>query len=82
MFNRCTYSYIGNKTSTIRRSNQLFKSEKNAVQLTQHYPSKRISPYGISVSFPMSIWGFSLLHTPNDAASFGVIKIYHHPDTH
>jgi hypothetical protein len=82
MFNRCTYSYIGHKTSTIRRSHQLFKSENNLVQLTQHYTSKRISPYGISVSFPMSIRGFSLLHTPNDAHSFGVIKIYHHPDTH
>jgi hypothetical protein len=81
MFNRCTYSYIGNKTSTIQRSNQLFKSEKNSVQLTKQYPSKRISPYGISVSFPMSIRGFSLLHTPTEAHSFGVIKIYHHSDT-
>ena len=35
---------------------------------------KRISPYGFSVSFPTSFWGFFLLHTPNEATSFGVLK--------
>ena len=38
------------------------------------YYDKRISPYGFSVSFPTSIWGFSLLQTPYDATSFGVLK--------
>jgi hypothetical protein len=38
------------------------------------FNNQRISPYGFSVSFPTSIWGFSLLHTPNKATSFGVLK--------
>jgi hypothetical protein len=38
------------------------------------YYDKRISPYRFSVSFPTSIWGFSLLHKPGYATSFGVLK--------
>ena len=38
------------------------------------YLDKGISPYGISVGFPTSIRGFSLLPTPIGASSFGVLK--------
>jgi hypothetical protein len=38
------------------------------------YLPKRISPNGIMVSFPTTIWGFSLLHTHFSAGSFGVLN--------
>ena len=41
---------------------------------SNQYLDKGISPYGILVGFPTSIRGFSLLPTPIDASSFGVLK--------
>jgi hypothetical protein len=41
---------------------------------SNQYLDKGIYPYGISVIFPTSIWGFSLLLTPTDAGSFWVLK--------
>jgi hypothetical protein len=43
---------------------------------TNEYNPNRISPSGISVCFPTSIWGFSLLHTLIDACSFGLLNNY------
>jgi hypothetical protein len=80
-------SQIGNGQLESRKDSVSRNLQRNDLPFPIQYPSqqytdtasklyhdKRISPYGFSVSFPTSIWGFSLLQTPYDATSFGVLK--------
>jgi hypothetical protein len=60
--------------------NQYHSQHYNDPCSNQYLP-KRISPDGLMVNFPSTIWGFSLLHTPFSAGSFGVLNKNLHQET-